>query len=69
MDPISNQIFSHDFQKFVLQNPDVRMVQHPYEAIKPFRPKPIKKPGRTKKDLDKQRQNGLKEEKKKPYDL
>jgi hypothetical protein len=69
MDPISNQVFSHDYQKFVLQEPDVRMVQRPHEDVKPFSTKPVNKASRTKKDLNKQRQNGLKEEKKKPYEL
>lgn len=52
MNPISNQIFSHDFQKFVLQDPNVQ--QYYYSATEkprppPFEVKPSEKSAKEKK--------------------
>lgn len=53
MDPLSNRIFSHDYTKFVLQDPNVRIVEHVLPPAKPFEVKPAEK---TKKDLKKKNQ-------------
>lgn len=51
MNPIENEKFSYDFQKFVLQDPNVRMVNidHP---IKPFNLEAPKKADKSKKNKD-----------------
>lgn len=57
MDPISNQVFSHDYVKYVYQDPDGRIVNqgHPPPA-KPFDLKGPEKSKKTKKDTDKEKQ-------------
>ena len=55
MDPISNQVFSHDSVKYVYQDPDVRMINQGLPPSKPFDPKAVKK---TKKDLKKNKEQG-----------
>lgn len=54
MDPISGQVFSHDYPKFVFQDPDVRVnpAAHP---PKPFDLNAPKKASKSKKDLGKQK--------------
>lgn len=74
MDPISSQ-FSYDFQKFVLQNPNVREFYYQIELKKPFSLDPPDKSDKTKKDLKKQKEEQKKKKKKKgsseerPYSL
>lgn len=64
MDPITNQIFSYDFDKFVLQTPNVFPVNQQLE-VKPFNlNKPAEKTEKNKKDLKKSKDKE-KEEKKK----
>jgi hypothetical protein len=59
MDPITNQQFSHDYQKFVLQDPNVRHIY--MQAVpKPFSVLPPEKTGKSKKDMKKQRQKEAK---------
>lgn len=60
MDPISNQIFSHDYLKYVLQDPNVRIVERVLPpSTKPFEIKPSEK---TKKDLKKKKSQDEKKE-------
>ncbi len=59
MDPISNQQFSYDFQKFVLQDPNVRVV-HMQGIPKPFSLVPPEKSEKSKKDIKKQKQEETK---------
>lgn len=66
MDPISNQIYAHDFQKFVLQDPNV--INYYYCAMRrPNQPfsLDVKKSDKTKKDVKKQKSD--KRELKKPF--
>lgn len=56
MDPISNQVFSHDYIKFVYQDPDARFVKPP--PTKPFEIKGPEKSKKTKKDMDKKKEQG-----------
>lgn len=63
-DPISNQMFSDDFHRFVLQD---QKIQNPnlnpnLEAPKPFDLN-IGKPKKTKKDLEKEKQKKQREDK------
>lgn len=62
LDPISNQLFSYNYQKFVLQDPNVRVV-HPFETQKKFELKP-KKSEKSKKDLAKQKEQQKNQKKK-----
>lgn len=55
MDPLSNQLFSHDAVKYIYQKPDV-VVNHDYMPTKPFEIKAPEKSKRTKKDLGKNKQ-------------
>lgn len=55
MDPISDQMFSHDFQKFVLQEPNVRVVRYNLKPSKPFDINAPDKTSKPKKDLNKQK--------------
>lgn len=59
MDPISSQ-FSHDFQKFVLQQNDVKIVDNAL-IPKPFPIKAPEKSKKTKKDLEKKKQQDQRE--------
>lgn len=52
MDPISNQQFSHDYTKFVYQDPDVKII-HKEPPRKPFEVKPTEKSKKSKKDNQK----------------
>lgn len=53
-DPISNQQFIHDFQKFVWQEPNAWVVN--YKSVpKPFNLDAPEKPEKPKKDLDKEK--------------
>jgi hypothetical protein len=54
MDPISNPIFGHDFERFVLQNPHLTII-HQTTEIKPFDINASKKSEKSKKDLKKQK--------------
>lgn len=69
MDPISNQKFSFDFQKFVLQDPNVRVVRHHLAPPKPFDIKAPDKSSKSKKDMKKKGKSQDKEggELKKPF--
>lgn len=67
MDPISNEMFSHDFQKFVLQDPNVRIINTNVDPPKPFDIKPPEKSSRSKKDVAKQKNQEKKKNLKKPY--
>ena len=54
MDPIGNQMFSHDFKKFVLQEPNIRVIHlHPGKTPKPFNLNPPSKTKKPKKDSKK----------------
>lgn len=66
MDPISNQIFSHDFQKFVLQDPNVRNIYNQVQPPPPFELKmqAAEKSKKAKKDLEKQKKQSKADEKK-----
>lgn len=55
MNPISNEKFSDDYNKFVLQVPDVHIV-HKHPSSKPFDLGPPKK-SKSKKDSEKQKKN------------
>lgn len=62
MNPISNQMFSDDYQRFVLQTPICHVInQEMHIQPKPFNLK-SEKSKKTKKDLEKQ-----KEKKPKPF--
>ncbi len=54
MDPLTNSVFSKDFQNFVLQDPNVRFVN---KTPPPFKPKldKINKSKKDKKDKEKQK--------------
>jgi hypothetical protein len=54
MDPISSQ-FSYEYQKFVLQEPNVHAIQENYHVLlrKPFELYPHVKTAAAKKDLNK----------------
>ena len=54
MNPISNQQFSYDFQKFVLQDPNIHTI-HMQATPKPFSLTPPEKSGKSKKDVKKQK--------------
>ncbi len=54
MDPISNQMFSHDYPKFVYQTPDLHVI-HYQRTPKPFSLNAPEKTSKTKKELDKQK--------------
>lgn len=60
MDPIANQQFSHDFQKFVLQDPNVRIIEQKVPP-KPFDVDTLGKVKKNKKDLEKEKKNEKKE--------
>jgi hypothetical protein len=63
-DPISNQVFSHDYEKYVYQDPDVRII-HQIAPAKPFELNPPEKPKKNKKDFEKNKQQDSGEKKKK----
>lgn len=48
--------FSDDYHKFVLQDPDYRMVPVANKNLKPFSLNPPDKSKKTKKDLEKEKQ-------------
>ena len=54
MDPISNQLFSYDFDRFVLQK---KMIPQSFNNIEPpkFKIKTSKKLKKTKKDIAKEK--------------
>lgn len=57
MNPISNEMFSHDAVKYVYQDPNVRVVNygiHPH-PVKPFEVKAPEKSKKTKKNFDKRK--------------
>lgn len=56
MNPISNQSFSHDYIKFVYQNPDVRVIHYGLYPAKPFKVDAPEGSEKTKKDLKKKQQ-------------
>lgn len=63
-DPITEKMFSDDFQRFVLQNPNVNEIPHPtIDSQKPFILNPADKSEKSKKDADKQKE----EKKQKPF--
>lgn len=55
MEPISNQQFSHDFKKFVWQEPNAWVINYHVIPKKPFSIDPPKKSEESKKDLDKEK--------------
>lgn len=63
-DPISNQVFSHDYMKYVYQDPDVRIIHSTAPPAKPFELNPPEKSKKSKKDLDKNKQRESGEKKK-----
>lgn len=66
MDPISNQQFSYDAEKYVYQKDIVLPRDHPVELpSKPFKIESPDKTKKSKKDLEKEKQK----KKPKPYDL
>lgn len=68
MDPVSNQQYAHDFQKFVLQDPNVQQVN--YQAVpKPFNVDSPNKADKSKKDQKKQQKQkkSKKEDLQKPF--
>ena len=62
VDPTSSQIFNYDYHQFVLQDPNIRVVDihHP---PKPFDIKKPEKTDKSKKDLKKQKDQKEKEQK------
>ena len=64
MDPISKEIFSYDFHRFVTQDL-VRITPPEIQEIKPFNLKPPEKAKKAKKDAEKERE---KKKKKSPLD-
>ena len=66
IDPTSNPIFSHDFQKFVFQEPNVRMVNMYHEQPKPFEINSPEKSKKSKKEKD-SKKDGQDKEKSKPF--
>lgn len=62
MNPISNQMFSDDYQRFVLQTPHCHIV-HKMDPP-PFKIKSAEKSQKSKKDIGKQKKE--KEEKENP---
>ncbi len=63
LDPISNQLFSHDAIKYIYQNPDV-VVSHGPVPSKPFEVKAPEKTDKSKKDLGKNKQQNKNQSKK-----
>lgn len=59
--PISNQVFSHDFPKFVYQTPDIQVINAQHTP-KPFSLQAPEKASKTKKELDKQKQRKIKKD-------
>lgn len=59
--PNPNQVFSHDAVKYVYQEPDMRMVNPPLFTVKPFNVKTPEKSKKTKKDVNKKKQEDEKE--------
>lgn len=57
VDPISNQMFSDDFQRFVLQKPHCRVVHGQMIIPKPFDLNFEGKTKKTKKDMKKNKKN------------
>ncbi len=55
LDPIGDQMFAHDYQKWVLQQPNVRIVNYELVPHKPFIIKPAKKSKKTKEDVKKEK--------------
>ncbi len=60
MDPISNQVFSHDSVKYVFQDPDVRIVNQGPPPSKPFEIKAAEKSKKTKNEKKKKEGKGEK---------
>lgn len=67
MDPISNQIFSYDFERFVLQKQNIPLI--PHNTIDPpkFDINATSETKKTKKDLAKKKQKKSKENYKNPF--
>ncbi|MBA2369408.1 MAG: hypothetical protein H0V82_10360 [Candidatus Protochlamydia sp.] len=63
-DPISNQVFSHDYVKYIYQEPDVRITHHTVMPAKPFELNPPEKSKKNKKDLGKNKEQDSSERKK-----
>lgn len=61
MDPISNQMFSHDFDRFVLQNPHIHVINNQVE-VKPFHINAPDKSEKSKKDQKKDKEKKKKED-------
>lgn len=62
MDPLSNQLFSYDFQRFVLQDLEAQRI--PPIARAPEKPFEIKKNEKSKKEMNKQKKQNPKDLKK-----
>jgi hypothetical protein len=60
MEPISK--FFHDYEQYVYQIPNVRIIDHGPPPQKPFEIKTPDKSKKTKKDTDKQKEKDEKEE-------
>ena len=60
MNPLSNpnQVFSHDAEKYIYQEPDMRMVNPALFTAKPFKVKPPEKSKKAKKDVNKNKSQG-----------
>ena len=67
MNPIGNQVFSDDFQRFVLQNNVCDVVNLNVRVQPPPFDMKSEKSEKTKKDLKKQKQNEREEKKPKPF--
>lgn len=57
MDPISNQIFSYDYERFVLQKQNIPIINNTPHQIEPpkFDIEKLTKAKRTKKDMNKEK--------------
>lgn len=61
MSPLENAKYSHDFQKFVLQDPNVRVV-HVDRPVKPFKLEGPKKSNKGEKNDKKKKQQEKQQE-------
>jgi hypothetical protein len=71
MDPINNQLYSHDAIKYIYQNPDAMQIDPVSLPNKPFELKAPDKTQKSKKDFskDKEQEKGNKNKKPSLFDL
>lgn len=71
MDPLNNQLFSHDAIKYMYQTPDAMQINPSSIPSKPFELNAPEKAKKTKKDLgkDKEQEKGKQNKKPSIFDL